>query len=507
STILLAALLALVFVAPATASEADVKFSGEYCVAGASNSSPILYEDDATDSFMSMRLIVDTDFILSDDLKLSTEFTALDKIWENEVRDFNTDTAGENIQFNRAFMTIKTDIGLFRIGRQVGGAWGTSFADDDADADRLEYIVPIEMGNGKLYMAAVLEKDYENDANTNGRFSHKDNDKYFLSGTYVTDDYKCGLLLGNYQYNKFQDPSQRIAYNAFLSESTDPEAYFVGLSVDFANTYDPDLGAPAAVPTYGQAGSPADVFSSRGATTDADVWLISPYFTGKFGNFGLTFELLYITGTAEYPDAPTTSPDDRDVKAHTVLLEGTYEFDAWSFQLGVANQSGDANYTDDEISSIGYVVAGVDWEKMFILSGSGSAITGMTHGMNETLGGLGNHVGGGIGAVNTAQLDGFMMFYLGADYKATDDITVGLIAAMASADDVPDDVGTLKYEEDQGIEVDLTCDWQIMENLQLSAVAAYLSTGDYWTYRETGTKDNDKGEDNLTVFTSLTLTF
>jgi hypothetical protein len=169
--------------------------------------------------------------------------------------------------------------------------------------------------------------------------------------------------------------------------------------------------------------------------------------------------------------------------------------------------TGDADYTDDEINAMGYVAPGADWQKAFILSGSGSDITGMTHGMNETLGRVGNHVGGGIGGVSTAQLDGFQMFYLGADYAVNDDITLGCLIAVSEADDVPGDVGIYKYEEDQGVEVDLKVNWKIMDNLELDGVAAFLSAGDYWDYRETGAKKVDELEDLICVYTRLTLTF
>ncbi len=491
-------LFGFVVALPATA--ADVKFSGEYFSAGVINSNPALSDnhDEATDSFMHMRLRTTTEFILSDDLKLTTRFDALEKAWDrNDSADTQDD---DNIDFERAYITAKTDIGLFMIGRQKGITWGTSFSDDCSNTDRIKYVVPLDMGGGKLYVGAVYEKYMENDHNDYSNSSQNndtDNDKYYLFAVHKTDDYQCGLLTGFYNFEYFQDPDQVLALQAFTAASTDPGAYLLGLP----GTYNSTLGMP------GAAGTHADILYNRGGTTDADVFLLSPYFKGKYGDIGITFEMDYFTGTAEYPDALVANAEDLDIEAHSILLEGTYDYGAWVFQAGFATMTGDADPSDDEINAMGYVSTGADWQKAFILSGGGSGITGMTHGMTETLGGVGNHVGGGIGGVSKAQLDGFQMLYMGFDYAATDDITLGCLIAVSEADEVPDDVaGSEKYEEDQGVEVDLKLNWKIMDNLELDAVAAFLSAGDYWDYRVDGTEKTDE-EDLMCLYTRITLTF
>jgi len=142
---------------------------------------------------------------------------------------------------------------------------------------------------------------------------------------------------------------------------------------------------------------------------------------------------------------------------------------------------------------MGYISPGVDWEKMFILSSD-------YHGMNDSLGGgSGNHAGTGFATYSNALIDGYQMLYAGVDYKATDAMTFGTIVAMSKADDTP---GTV--DDDQGLEVDLTFEWQMMDNLSYKGIVAYLSAGDYWTERVGMAKD---AEDTMALYHKLELTF
>jgi hypothetical protein len=243
----------------------------------------------------------------------------------------------------------------------------------------------------------------------------------------------------------------------------------------------------------------------------AEVFLLAPYFTGKFGNIGINAELDYIFGTAEYEPSPFSGikNPDRDVKGFAYFVEGTFDMGPFTFQAGWAHSSGDADYENaadpdfgkDDITAFGYVQPGVEWAKLFILNSD-------THGMNTTLGnGVGNHVGDGQATPSIGMIDGYQMLYGGVDYAINDAMTVGIIAALSKADDIPDNEPNEFYDDDQGVECDLSFTWKLTENLEYTAIAAYLFGGDYWKYRATGKLNNDIETDVYTLYHQIKLTF
>ncbi|MBF0574176.1 MAG: hypothetical protein HQK69_10550 [Desulfamplus sp.] len=527
---------------PASALEVD--FSGDFYVEGILNSAPNMLNSDSTSDYRQMRLRVQTDFQVSDNLKLTTRFDALEKVLSSKDSAFDNMEDDDNIDFDRAYLTYISPIGMFEIGRLKGVVWGTSFCDDESDTDRIKYTVPIEIGDGKLYMVAVAEKVTENNT-----MIDDDNDKYYLGGVYKTEAYAGGLLSAMYSFNKFQDPGQRFAYNdamnsyeangdyassyrSFLKTNgaSDELASYAGWYGANAKNALTAKGYAEAAAKYQAAGKLAEAQAaaqaaaaakaniaadwpndmqtsslmtmSRGLTNDAKVYLLSPFFQGKFGDFSIESELDYVFGTLEY-DAKYNA-EDRDVKGFAYFAQGAYDYSPFTAQLGFAHASGDSNYDDTDIESIGYVSPGVDWEKLFILNAD-------YHGMNGTLGnGVGNHVGTGFGTASIAMLDGYQMLYGGVDYAITDAITLGFIAAMSKADDVPEG---FEYDDDQGMEYDFSFVWKITDNLTYKAIAAYLDGGDYWTTRKTGKVEKDaNGEDVVdpqvyALFHRLTLTF
>ena len=104
-------------------------------------------------------------------------------------------------------------------------------------------------------------------------------------------------------------------------------------------------------------------------------------------------------------------------------------------------------------------------------------------------------------------LDGYQLLYAGVDYALTDTISLGFIAGMSKADEVPSNSAGKNYDDDQGVEYDATFTWNLTKNLQYKAVAAYLDGGDYWNTRTTGIYDNDIDPDIYTLYHKLTLTF
>ncbi|MFK5954071.1 MAG: hypothetical protein QM498_13495 [Desulfobacterium sp.] len=463
----------------------DVDFSGEFYVEGILNSAEGMLKSDKTSDYRQMRLRVKTDFMVTDKLSLTTRFDALEKVLSSNDSAFDSDSDGarfdedvddDNIDFDRAYISYISPIGLFQVGRMQGVTWGTTFCDDETDTDRIKYVLPIPMGDGKLYIGAVAEKVTENDRGT--EYSDLDNDKYYIGATYKTANYSTGLLTAFYNFKQFQDPGQSFA--------TD----------DFADAYGILSAGGGLADLSSDQISAYMVYSERGLTTDAQVFLLAPYFKGVFGDWAFEAELDYIFGNASY-DVSTAK--DRDIQAFAYFAEASYDYGPFTFQGGFAHSKGDADYTDGDIGSMGYVSPGIDWAKLFILNAD-------DHGMNTTLGnGVGNHVGNGFATASTAMCDGYQMLYAGADYAVTDALTLGIIGAISKADEVPDGAG---YDDDQGMEVDVSLTWNITDNLAYTAIGAYLDGGDYWSTRASGGVDDPSIDPDIyTLYHKLTLIF
>ena len=521
----------------------DVDFSGSFEVEGILNSSENMDKNDSTSDFRQMRLRVQTDFTITDDLKLTTRFDALEKVLSSKDSAFTTtfnDTGwdanqdDDNIDFDRAYLSWKSPIGFFQIGRMEGVTWGTSFADDESDTDRVKYILPIPLGDGTMYVSAVAEKVTENDKGP--LISDADNDKYYVGLTYKAKNYTTGLLSALYNFKQFQDPGQAFATADFTSAhaenstksdfknfvaTTDGQsnsvtsyanwygvgatayktAYMTALAGGASSAAAQAAAGGAAVTAAGQDwlssgvdSASASAFLTRGKTCEAKVFLLAPYFEGKFGDLNISTELDYVFGPATYD----TNADDQDIKAFAYFVEGSYDLGPATVELGFAHSKGDANYTDDTIESMGYVSPGADWAKLFILNDD-------SHGMNGSLaGGVGNHMGDGFATASTAMCDGYQMLYGGVDYDVTDTIALGFIAGISKADEVPDG---MQYDDDQGIEYDASFTWNLTKNLEYKAIAAYLDGGDYWATRSTGSIDSEIDPQIYTLYHKLTLTF
>lgn len=186
----------------------DTKFSGQYRVRGFHNSNLGLDDNDASDSYLNMRFRLQTDFMVSDHLTVTTRFDALDnKLFG--ASDSNTARGdADNIDFDRAYMTIKTDMGTFMAGRMSGGTWGTLFNDSEGERDRLRW----HNSFGDLTLYTLYEKNAEGDI---GReVSDQDNDIYYLGAAYKMENISAGLLYG-YVNNKAV-PTQSDQYHLFI---------------------------------------------------------------------------------------------------------------------------------------------------------------------------------------------------------------------------------------------------------------------------------------------------
>jgi hypothetical protein len=430
----LAICLAFALAAPATA--VDVDFSGDYYVRGAYTEHWNLDDRSASNAYMDMRFRLQTVFKVNDILSVTTRFDALDdKVWgdtdettatSNSTFDYNfppatstvdtTTDVNSDIDFDRAYMTIKAPIGAFHVGRMSAGVWGTAYLDSVTDKDRIKFVKKID----NLTLYAIFQKNAENDNATGaGDAADEDSDTYYLLGKYKAERTTTGLLL------------------AFTNNKT----------VNTQTTH---------------------------------VYTAIPYFVSKFGPLAIQGELGYKWGETEY-DAGGA---DLDIKKLAYNLEATYNFGPASIMAGYAFVSGDGDATDDENSAYGGV--GDDWGKLFIL-------TTTDVGVLENLGGQSN--------LSATGNYGAKIIYGGATFSPLDNLELGVVVGTADADELR----TGESQDDYGVEYDFTLNWKIYDNLTYSAVAAFLSAGDF--YKEQSAIPDANFDDTYALFHQLELAF
>ena len=378
---IIAVAICAVFVMSVPAMAIDADFSGYYQVRGLYDSNFGLNKDDSSSAYMDMRLRLKTVFKVSDSLSLTTRLDAFDdKKWGVDGNK------GDDIDLDRVYMTIKTGIGQFDIGRMNADTFGTKFLDSYTDADAIQYTKAM----GDFTLEALFEKRDEQDAgfvdnNGNGileagelMVSDKDMDIYYLTGEYKAEDIEAGLQ------------------GAFINEKTESDE-------------------------------------------TVKAYVLNPYFITKLGQISLQGELCYIFGDVEIDAA-----SDVDIKALAYNIEASYDLDMASVELGYAYFSGDVTDDNDYEAFDGGV--GDDWEKLFILTtnendyletlgGVGNLSGSGVDNMEETSG--------------DDSIPGAKIFYAGASITPIENLKLGIIIGYAKADEVKageeDDFG---YEYD-----------------------------------------------------------
>ena len=244
--------------------------------------------------------------------------------------------------------------------------------------------------------------------------------------------------------------------------------------------------------TVGLLGAFKNAKTNTNATTH--VYVALPYFVSKFGPLAIQGELRYNWGEIAYDTAALAgaaggsgTTTDIDIKQLAYNLEATYNFGPASVMAGYAFVSGDNDgKADDESSSHIYGV-GNDWGKLFILTTSDVGV----------LTNLGNY---GNLSMDGNCTYGAKIIYGGATYSPLDNLELGVVVGTADADELKANV-----EDDYGVEYDFTLNWQIYDNLTYSAVAAFLSAGDF--YKEQGAIPDANFDDTYALFHQLELAF
>jgi hypothetical protein len=339
-------------------------------------------------------------------------------------------------------MVARFDFGILEVGRMQGGTWGTAFGDTEVDADRIKFTVPV----GPVTLLAIYQKSVERDDQYDT--ADTDADAYYLAGVWKAENMSAGLL------------------SAYVPNKTNSDLIPWGTA-------------------------PTDADRSTGST-----YSLLPFFTGKFGPFGLQAEGRWNFGKATEWVDNVPGRKDRDATGWAINVEGNFDFGMGNAQLGYAYVTGQEKpkFAGDQVDATGGQI-GSDWCKMLIMTGDTVPAT-------DT-----RALGGGYGSWgNGGNPDGISLIYGGADFKPMENLTLGFMVGYGTADE------TWRGQDDSiGWEFDVKAAYTIFDNLSNTLQIGYLDGGDYFKGSkfnadyQTRSRDFDSGV--WAVVNELKLTF
>ena len=442
--------LGLVLAFSVQAFAVDVKFSGDFYVAGMYLDKTTLMEDTTahtgdgpSTAFFYQRLRLQTDFIVSPGLSFITRADIMERVWggkraalaapySSEVDSAQTAYENENIAFDWAYIHYVSPIGIFDVGMMNDGATGTIFGNSYAPAGRIKY--SYTTGPATIALAYTKVKDQSLSTRTVQTHTDVDNDKYGIEGFYTWQTGKAGMQVNYYRYAE-KRPTDNYIKNYFL---------------------------------------------------------FTPYIIAKIGPVALQAELNYATGKSKRYDSDILNTGDPAVE-HVAMdnisgwVDATADFNQFYFGGSVAYVSGDDWRTRHEEG--GTLNGGRDWNPCLIMFN--------TFDRNYWMGALNGYSGStDAGTLKNA------WFYQGrVGVRPMDKLDIMASVSYADADVKPQGYAHRSY----GWEVDLTGTYKITNNLSYMIGGGYFFTGNY--YEGTDEANSGKLNNDYMLINKLTLAF
>jgi hypothetical protein len=417
--------------------------------------------DGASAAFYFQRLRLQTDFIVSEGLKLVTRADILERAW-GAARSNPTqlDTAGfiiqangsqgttaenENIAFDWAYVSYLSPIGMFNVGIMDDGQWGTVFGDDDSTMGKVQFVTKLDSVIIAAYAGKYME--LSNTAKYATSATDQDYDKYVLLGVYKSKNLDAGFL---YQY-------RRIAIDR--ANPFKAGAFFFPKALGVAHGFNPYVKA-----TMGPLKVEAEVTYAIGTITAETngIGALSGYDEVRIDN-----KLAYLKAVLDFGP---------------VYVGGTFAY-----------VSGDDPGTLDKNEG-GFIVGGTAWSPCLIMfSADRTQWAGGLPGYNSYNGYT------AVTFVDNAMYNAWF-FQANIGVRPTAALDLGVSVSYANADKKP--LATWLYN-DYGYEVDATATYKITNNLSYMLGAGYLFTGKFFK----GTSDSNEVINDYLVINKLTLTF
>ena len=440
--------LGLVLAFSASAMAVDVKFSGDFTIAGMYLDKTKLVKDTAADgpstAFYYQRLRVRTDFVVSTGLTLITRFDAMERVWGgargesaasttagSDLDSAGTKTENQNIAFDWAYINYVSPIGIFDIGLMEDGRTGTVFGDSYSTAGRIKW--NNTFGPFTLKADITKVKDTSNTAITTATAADVDDDKYGVEGVYQWKDGKAGMKVTYYRY-----ASKRVP-----------------VATGYQKTY----------------------------------WQFTPYTIAKIGPVDIQAELNWAKGKLQDTDTGSSTPN-KDLDNLSGWIDATAAFGPVYFGGTFAYVSGDDPGSTDKQEG-GTLTGGRDWMPCLIM---------WNYDRTNWAGPLNGYTGGTTTAAQDTNMSNAWFFQGRAGVKPVAALDIMASVSYANADKKP--TAAWLYNS-YGWEVDVTGTYKITNNLSYMLGVGYLFTGDYYKAESDA---NKIGNDYL-VINKLTLTY
>jgi hypothetical protein len=442
--------LGLIVAFSTSAMAVDVKFSGEYYAAGMYLDKTSLRDGTATDgpstAFYFQRLRLNTQFVVSPGLTLTTRADVMERGWgANRTAPgtvLDTWSAGtrdenENIAFDLLYVTYVSPIGMFTAGYQISDCWGTIFGNSSHPRGKITYLFK----TGGLMLGLQTGKDVELSRSVNNPTGDADKDQSFhiAYGIYRWKTGEFGFLWKYIKNNQFR--------NAFNTPLT------------------PDAGV-----TW-------------------DGLVTTPYVKAKLGPVALEAQIYYLYGKIAWEGntAALGNPPDVDLNQLSAYIDATVDLGMFYVGGSLAYISGDDPSTADEQEG-GVLGGGEDWNPCLIM-------------FNNDLTYWAGRQGGYNGSSNGGVMTNAYFGQLRAGVRPIDKLDIMASVSYATADKTPQAVWDSR---EYGYEIDLTATYKITNNLSYMLGGGYWIVGDYYTGTAAAGQNID---DNFMVINKLTLTF
>lgn len=464
--VLLSLGLVMAFSAPAFA--IDVKVSGSFYAAGMYQDKASFLKDgdqsaNTSTAFYYQRLRVQTDFIVSPGLKLITRFDAMERAWGGQRSDAGgpTDTQSaatraenQNIGFDWAYVEYTSPIGMFTVGYQDDGGWGTVFGDSSVPQGMVSWVA---QQNGWTAFLQILKIN--------------DNSKTAIHSTTVTDNdtdkYQGGVV---YEGKGIETGLLAIYYRDASSRPADYLGYDIGVT--------------------------------------GNVFVLEPYAIVKIGPVKIQAELDYAWGNIKADQINAlTAGQDKKVDDLAGWIDATVDLKQFYFGGSIAYVAGN-DWSKSDVIKGGFLTGGMDWNPTLLLFNNERQYWAGSISGNTLTGTSVNFISQEFGLNDTGMYNA--LFFQGrVGVRPIDklDIVASVSYAMADNKTIPDlvnggSLGTIDSNV-YGTEIDLVGTYKITNNLSYMAGFGYLFTGDYFK----GLDPDSKVHDNYILINKLTLTF
>ena len=436
--------LGLVLAFSAQAFAVDVKFSGDFTIAGMYLDKTTVLKDTGADgpstAFYYQRLRLQTDFIVSPGLKLVTRLDAMERIWGGArtaattaalpvEQSAGTQAENQNIAFDHAYIQYSSPIGTFKVGYMDDLVWGTAFNDSALPRGVLAWNKEIGPWNFIVKVIKATDNSYTA-INTTATNADLDNDKYAAAVKYTWTSGEAGLLAA--MYRNATQRNTGVPANDYLGQ-------FYGLL---------------------------------------------PYAKAQIGPVKVQAELYYLWGDLNKYESAV----GKDVKMSNlgVFVDAVADFGMVYGGGTFAYISGDnPDTTDKQEGSSPLVNGGLDWNPCLIM-------------FNQDITYWAGAIPGYDPTSNSSPMNNAWFGQGRVGVKPIPALDIMASLSYAKADQIP----TTVLEKAYGWEIDVTGTYKITNNLSYMLGGAYLFTGDYYK----GTTTNDV-KDNFLIINKLTLTF